>query len=101
MGFSRAIAPREAPDADVLTASMVGIGMLVGGEAAPEPNLEDTLLFASLDGMEHGVLRVLAILVTWFEAHSGRVNADRLTRLVTEQKSDRVRGFWGAMARWR
>jgi hypothetical protein len=101
MGFSRAIAPREAPDADVLTASMAGIGMLVGGEAAPEPNLEDTLHFASVEGMECGDFRVLAILVTWFGVHFGRVNADRLTKLATEHESDRVRAFWGAMARWR
>ncbi len=101
MGHSRALAPARAPSADALTADMVGMGMLVGGEGSHDPNIEDTLLFASFEGMEHGDLRVLAVLATWFGVHSGRVNADRLTRLVGLQGSTRVRAFWGALARWR
>lgn len=101
MGHSRALAPARAPSADALTANMVGIGMLVGGEASRDPNIEDTLLFASLEGMEHGDLRVLAVLVTWFGVHSSRANADRLTRLVALQESRRVHAFWSAVARWR
>jgi hypothetical protein len=100
MAHSRALAPAQAPAAEALTADMVGIGMLVGGEGSRDPNLEDTVLFASMDGMERGDLRVLAVLVTWFGAHSGRVNADRLTRLVALQESQRVRAFWSALARW-
>jgi len=70
-------------------------------DASPEePNIEDTLLFASIEGMERGSLRVLAILVTWFGIHGERVNADRLTQLVRHQ-SPRVRAFWQSMARWR
>jgi hypothetical protein len=75
--------------------------MLVGGEGSRDPNIEDTLLFASIEGMERGDLRVLALFVTWFGVHSGRVNADRLTRLVGLQQSKRVRAFWSALARWR
>jgi hypothetical protein len=101
MAHSRALAPALAPSTDALTADMVGIGMLVGGEGARDPNIEDTLLFASVEGMERGDLRVLAVLVTWIGVHSGRVNADRLTRLVALQESKRVRAFWSALARWR
>ena len=101
MAHSRALAPALAPSADALTADMVGIGMLVGGTASRDPNIEDTLLFASIEGMERGDLRVLAVLVTWFGVHSGRVNADRLTRLVGLQESKRVRAFWNALAHWR
>jgi hypothetical protein len=101
MAHSRALAPARAPSADALTADMVGIGMLVGGEGTRDPNIEDTLLFASIEGMEHGDLRVLAVLVTWFGVHLGRVNADRLTRLVGLQESKRARAFWSALARWR
>jgi hypothetical protein len=75
--------------------------MLVGGEGSRDPNIEDTLLFASIEGMERGDLRVLALFVTWFGVHSGRVNADRLTRLVGLQQTKRVRAFWSALARWR
>ena len=101
MAHSRAIAPIEAPSAEALTADMVGVGMLVGGEGSGEPNIEDTILFASVEGVERDDLRVLAVLVTWFGVHSGRVNADRLTRLVARQASSRVRAFWSALARWR
>lgn len=80
---------------------MVGIGMLVGEVASPDPDLEATLARASIEGLERDDLRVLAVLVTWFGVHSGRVNADRLTRLVALQASKRVRAFWSALARWR
>ena len=80
---------------------MVGIGMLVGGVASPTPDLEATLVRASIQGMERGDLRVLAVLVTWFGVHAAHVNADRLTRFVAMQASKRVRAFWSALARWR
>ena len=101
MAHSRALAPALAPSTDALTADMVGIGMLVGGEGSRDPNIEDTLLFASVEGMERDDLRVLAVLVTWFGVHSSRVNADRLTRLVALQESKRIRAFWSALAHWR
>jgi hypothetical protein len=101
MAYRRAIAPAQAPSADALTADLVGIGLLVGGEGSHEPNIEDTLLAASVEGLERDDLRVLAVLVTWFGVHSAHVNADRLTRLVALQASKRVRAFWSALARWR
>jgi hypothetical protein len=101
MAHRRAIAPAQAASGDALTADLVGIGMLVGGAGSCDPNIEDTLLAASLEGMERGDLRVLAVLVTWFGVHSARVNADRLTRLVATTESKRVKAFWSALARWR
>jgi hypothetical protein len=101
MAHRRAIAPLQAPSGDALTADLVGVGLLVGGEGSRDPNIEDTLLFASIEGMERDDLRVLAVLVTWFGAHAAHVNADRLTRLVALQASKRVRAFWSALARWR
>ena len=101
MAHSRALAPALSPSTEALTADMVGIGMLVGGEGARDPNIEDTLLFASVEGMERGDLRVLAVLVTWFGVHSRRVNADRLTQFVESQAPKRVRAFWSALAHWR
>jgi hypothetical protein len=101
MAHRRAIARAQAPSGEALTADLVGIGLLVGGEGSRDPNIEDTLLAASVEGLEHGDLRVLTVLVTWFGVHSGRVNADRLTRLVALQESKRVRTFWSALARWK
>lgn len=100
MAFSRMLAPATAPGPDALTAAMVGIGMSFAAPAATDPNIEDTLLFASLEGMETDDLRVLAVLVTWFGIHPSWVNADRLTRLVEGHSSPRLRALWSALARW-
>jgi hypothetical protein len=79
---------------------MVGIGMGFAAPAAVEPNIEDTLFFASVEAMERDDLRVLAVLVTWFGVHARWVNADRLTRLVAAQGTARVRALWSALATW-
>jgi hypothetical protein len=100
MPLDRATLPIAPAGPDALTSAMVGIGMNFAAPAAAEPNIEDTLLFASVEGMSGSDLRVLAVLVSWFGIHAPCVNADRLTKLVAAQKSGRVRAFWSALARW-
>jgi hypothetical protein len=79
---------------------MVGIGMLFAERADPEPNIENTLVSASLAGMEHDDLRTLAMLTTWMEVHQARVNVDRLVRAVGCVESKRVRAYWAAVGCW-
>lgn len=101
MGFSRARERISGLAGDELSAAMAGIGMNFAVSArATNPNIEDTLLFASIEGMEHGDLRALAVLVTWFGIHGSWLNADRLIGLVRSQGSVRVRAFWTALAQW-
>lgn len=100
MAFKRAAAPVGGPDVAQLTAAMVSIGMRFAADGAVDANIEDTLYFASVEGVEHGDLRVLAVLVTWFGVHRARVNVDRLTRLVAGQGTPRVRALWSALAIW-
>jgi hypothetical protein len=101
MGYSRALLPAEPPPHDALTSAMVGIGMRFAAEApVEEPNIEDTLLFASIEAMDHDDLRVLAVLVSWFGVHAAYVNADRLTKIVAAQPSPRVHALWSALAKW-
>jgi hypothetical protein len=100
MPFSRAVTAPTSLESDELTAAMVGIGMNFASRANPGANIEDTLLFASFEGMEKDDLRVLAILVTWFGVHAPWVNADRLTKIVAETPAPRVRALWSALARW-
>jgi len=103
MAFSRRMMPTESDPIETLTSDMAAIGMNFtadqGRALSPsEPNIEDTLLFASIEGMENRDLRVLAVLVTWFRIHAAWVNADRLIRLIKMQKSPRLRAFWSALA---
>jgi hypothetical protein len=100
MAFSRAFVPSPLVPADALTSRMVGIGMNFAASPVLDANIEDTILFASIEGVEKHDLRVLAVLVTWFGMHASWVNADRLTKLVAGQSLPRVRAFWSAVARW-
>jgi hypothetical protein len=100
MGFSRAVPPVSPPEADALTEDMGGIGMNLGGRANHRANIENTLFFASEEGMDRADLRVLSILVTWLGVHGARVNVDRLGKLVEAGGSKRARAFWAAVGRW-
>ena len=79
---------------------MVGIGMNFSAKAAVEPNIEDTMLSASVEGMEGDDLRVLTVLVTWLEVHHAWINADRLVRATQTLESQRARAFWAAIGTW-
>jgi hypothetical protein len=100
MGYKREIQPRMLPTGEDLTRALVGIGMLFTGAAASDPNIEDTLLAASVEGLEREDLRVLAVLVTWLEIHHPWLNADRLVDLTGACPGDRVKAFWCAMGRF-
>lgn len=100
MAFSRTLSPAPFETKNELTAAMVAIGMNFAAKPARDVNIEDTLYHASIEGMEHADLRVLAILVTWFGVYAPWVNADRLTAVVAETPSLRVRAFWSALAAW-
>ena len=97
MAFRRRTDPPSLPKGEALTAALVGLGMAFAAEPAREPNIENTLLAASIEGMEQEDLRVLAMLLTWLEIHSAWVNVDRLTFLVDQQGAERVRAFWSAV----
>ena len=100
MGFKRVIAPPAQLQGEALTAAMVGIGMNFAAPPSPDPNIEDTLLAASLEGLDHEDFRVLSVLMSWLEIHAAWINADRLTALASQQTSARVRAFWSAVGEW-
>ena len=99
MSFSRTLSPCAPVTGDLLTSYMTASGMNFAATSFPEPNIEDTLLFASIEGLEEDNLRGLAVLVTGFEVHAPWVNADRLAKLMVAQKSPRLRALWAALAR--
>ncbi len=93
--------PSEFATGEALTADMIAIGMRFAAKASrKEPNIEDTLVSASIEGVVHEDFRVLSLLVDWFGIHFERVNADRLIKLVHLIKEDRVKFFWAAIAQW-
>lgn len=100
MPYSRTRKPATLPAGDELSGCLAGIGIGVAAEPIRGADIEITLVAASIAGMDQDDLRVVALLVTWFDIHSARVNADRLTRLVAAQ-SPRVRAFWAALAHWK
>ncbi len=98
MAFSRITSPPRSLHGEALTSAMVGIGMAFAAPPLKNSNIEDTLLAASIEGMEGEDLRVLALLVDWLEVHAAWINADRLTALVGPYRGKRVRAFWSAVA---
>jgi len=100
MAFSRPKALGDRADEATLTRDMVGIGMNFASEANPLAPIEETLVHASVIGMDEQDLRVLAVLTTWLGVHHRYINADRLLRCVAEYPSVRVHAYWAAIARW-
>ena len=100
MPYNRARKSPALPAGDDLTRCVAGIGVAVAAEPIRDADIETTLVAASIAGMEQDDFRILALLVSWFDVHSARVNADRLRRLVAAQ-APRVRAFWAALAHWK
>ncbi len=100
MAFKRIQNPQVTLAGEALTAAMVGIGMAFAAHPRSNPNIEDSLFAASIEGMEHDDLRVLAVLMTWLEIHGAWINADRLIALVGQYHGNRVQAFWSAVAHW-
>ncbi|MDD5306951.1 MAG: hypothetical protein PHU25_06470 [Deltaproteobacteria bacterium] len=100
MAYRRTAAAAVLQTGDALTHALVGIGINLASKPTPGRNIEDTLLAASVEGVDHGDLRLLALLTTWLGVHVPWVNVDRLTRAVVAHESPRVRVYWSAVARW-
>jgi len=101
MSYKRTIMPAIDLEANELTQSMTGIGMLFAVKADYDANIENTLYFASIDGMENPDLRTLSMLISWIDIHSRWINVDRLTRLIEKNDSVPVNAFWTAVALWK
>lgn len=101
MSFRRVLHPLEFSTGEKLTSDLVGIGFRL---AAPpptlEPNLEDTLVAASIEGIVRDDFRVLALLVDWIGIHVERINVDRITKLVAALPHKKVKAFWAGIAHW-
>jgi hypothetical protein len=100
MAHRRRITAEQLRSGDDLTRAMAGIGMRFASAPLKDPNIEDTLVAASIEGMERGDLRILSVLATWIGVHRRWINADRLTRATADLTMPRTRAFWSAVATW-
>jgi len=101
MAYQKNIMPIAAPSMEQVSSDMAGIGMNINAPSNFEANIEDTLVFASIDGMDRDLLRTLAVMTHWLHFHSRIVNVDRLTRLIQQERSVRVRVYWASIAKWK
>ncbi|TVQ79305.1 MAG: hypothetical protein EA369_05075 [Bradymonadales bacterium] len=70
-------------------------------EKRTDPNIEATLVSASIEGIHMDDHRFRGVLVDWIDAHSLRINVESLTRLVRqlpEKEYKFVLIFWSAIA---
>jgi hypothetical protein len=100
MAYSRTTESRELSEGRKLVSDMAGIGMLFAAAASRDPNIEDTLIAASVEAMDRDDLRVASVMTTWLGIHHPRLNADRLVRALTDHPSKRVLAYWSAIGRW-
>jgi hypothetical protein len=99
MSFKRVFLPTQYATKDRLTADMISIGLQFGGKASQPANIEDTIVAASIEGM-NGDFRILSMLTEWLDYHIFNVNADRLIQLVLTL-DEKVKRYWCAVAQWK
>ena len=100
MSYNRRITPACTPDPETLSSMMAGIGMNIAANPDRYANIEDTLYFTSIEGMDHDDLRTLSLVTQWLSVHLRRINADRMIHLISACPSERVRCYWKAVAVW-
>lgn len=101
MSFKRVILPSIRFEAEDLTNAMSSIGFRLGGKPLKDnPNIEDVLVSASIEGILKPDYRVLSLLVDWVSVHGHAVNVDRLSKVIPSLENALVRAFWVAVARW-
>jgi len=99
MGFKRILVAPQYATGEGLSRDLAGIGVLLAVTAAQkEPNIEDTLIAASIEGILEDDYRVLSLVVNWFEVHFERINVDRLTKIVGNSDNWKVKAWWTALA---
>ena len=99
MSYKRKILPNKFAEKNELSQDMAGIGFLITANESKNPNIEDTLIAISLEGLK-GDYRSLALLVNWLELHQDAINADRLIKMINLlRKNERFLCFWSACAK--
>jgi hypothetical protein len=96
MSFKRVSALSKYPTNNELTKNLIGIGFKIGGEKEQNPNIEDTIIAAAIEGIR-GDYRVLSLLSDWIELHQEIINIDRLVRALKEIQDKKVKAYFSAI----
>ena len=85
-----------------LDSDLRAIGFNLGGKKkSTDPNIEASIISASVEGVNNKDNRIAGLLVDWFTTHYLRVNVDRLTKFIfslNDSDYKFVKIFWCANA---
>lgn len=96
MSFKRSFCLDQYYKGDGLTKKLIGIGFKIGGEPELNPNIEDTLISAAIEGIL-GDFRTLSLLTDWITIHHKIINIDRLSIALMELKNPKVNAYFSAI----
>lgn len=96
MSFKRVFTISEYPSGEELSGKLIGLGFKIGGIKEDNPNIEDTIVAAAIDGM-NGDYRTLSLLTDWLFIHSGIINIDRLFKALNELDDRRVSAYFSSI----
>lgn len=96
MSFKRIVALENYPTGSELTSKLIGIGFKISGIKEIDPNIEDTIIGAAIEGM-NGDYRTLSLLTDWIFIHYEIVNTDRLFRALNDLDNQMVNAFFSSI----
>ncbi len=100
MSYHRNEKPLKLLKGEELTSALTGMGLCFATKALVNPKIEDTLIAASIEGIENKDFRLLSILTTWLEVHHPWVNVDRLFRALKAGNRETIYPYWAAIGNW-
>jgi hypothetical protein len=100
MTYKRIVVPCNFLTGSKLNKALIGIGMCFAGKGQRNPNIENTLIAASIAAMEDSDYRLLSVLTYWIGIHFPWINADRLYRILKTIESGKVICYWSAIGTW-
>jgi hypothetical protein len=100
MTYKRIVVPDNFSTGAKLNRELIGIGMSFAGERQHNPNIEDTLIAASITAINDCDYRLLSVLTYWISIHSPWINVDRLYRILKTIKSEKILCYWSAIGIW-
>ncbi len=100
MTYKRIVVPGNFSTGTKLNKALIGIGMSFAGKSQRNPNIENTLIAASLTAIGDCDYRLLSVLTYWIQIHYPWINVDRLYRVLKTIQSEKILSYWSAIGIW-